>query len=180
MNSNFTEIGIATAEGIFEGKNTTFVVEFFGKPSENKTEEKPIINKKIVVVENQKEVIPSVAGVSTENILSEDIKKESDIKIVEETKDFIVAQNENASIDENIEPALVASESKSFSTWYERFIINPTNIILIIYKIILGAVLLSTLLMLTKKYEKHHTKHLALSIILIILVATLLFFVSFK
>lgn len=32
MNSNFREIGIATVEGIFEGKQTTFVVEFFGAP----------------------------------------------------------------------------------------------------------------------------------------------------
>lgn len=32
MNSNFREVGIATIDGVFEGKPTTFVVEFFGTP----------------------------------------------------------------------------------------------------------------------------------------------------
>jgi uncharacterized protein YkwD len=32
MNPNFREVGIATIDGVFEGKQTTFVVEFFGTP----------------------------------------------------------------------------------------------------------------------------------------------------
>jgi uncharacterized protein YkwD len=33
LNKNFTEIGIGVAKGMFEGHETTFVVQFFGKPS---------------------------------------------------------------------------------------------------------------------------------------------------
>lgn len=33
LNGNFTEIGIAAAQGIYEGRETTFVVQFFGKPA---------------------------------------------------------------------------------------------------------------------------------------------------
>jgi uncharacterized protein YkwD len=32
LNTNFTEIGIGVAKGMFEGRETTFVVQFFGKP----------------------------------------------------------------------------------------------------------------------------------------------------
>jgi len=32
LNTNFTEIGIGVADGMFEGHKTTFVVQFFGKP----------------------------------------------------------------------------------------------------------------------------------------------------
>jgi hypothetical protein len=32
LSGNFTEIGIGTAEGVYKGKETTFVVQFFGKP----------------------------------------------------------------------------------------------------------------------------------------------------
>jgi hypothetical protein len=32
LNGYFTEIGIATAEGVYEGRPTTFVVQMFGKP----------------------------------------------------------------------------------------------------------------------------------------------------
>ncbi len=35
LNPKFTEIGIATAEGIFQGRSTTFVVQAFGTPSES-------------------------------------------------------------------------------------------------------------------------------------------------
>lgn len=175
MNSNFTEIGIATADGIFEGKQTTFVVQFFGKPSEIKTEEKPIINRQIVADKIDKITTPSVAGASADNIAKED-----NIKIVEETKDFIVIKDENTS-EENIEIVSSNSEEiKPLSVWYERLIFNPTNTVLLIYKFILGIILISTLLMLTKKYEEHHTKHLVLSIILIILVVTLLIFISYN
>jgi hypothetical protein len=32
MNGRYTEIGIATARGVYKGKETTFVVQLFGKP----------------------------------------------------------------------------------------------------------------------------------------------------
>lgn len=32
LNTNFTEIGIGTAEGKYKGRNTTYIVQFFGKP----------------------------------------------------------------------------------------------------------------------------------------------------
>ena len=37
LNTNFTEIGIGVAKGMFEGHETTFVVQFFGKPFDNET-----------------------------------------------------------------------------------------------------------------------------------------------
>lgn len=35
LNSQFTEIGIATAQGIYEGRSTTFVVQVFGLPAQS-------------------------------------------------------------------------------------------------------------------------------------------------
>jgi hypothetical protein len=37
VNGKFTEVGIATAEGFYGGKQTTFVVQFFGTPAKKKT-----------------------------------------------------------------------------------------------------------------------------------------------
>lgn len=174
LNSNFTEIGIATVDGIFEGKQTTFVVEFFGKPSENTVKEKSVINKKVIEDKITKTIVPNVAGASTENILKED-----GIKTIEESDKLIVVKNEN--IIENTAPIIninSTEEYKKLSTWYERFIVTPTSAILIIYKTILGLVLISTLLLLSKKYQKHHTRHLVLGIILIVVITTLLFILS--
>jgi hypothetical protein len=172
VNSNFTEIGIATAEGFFEGKNTTFVVELFGSPSKIQSKEKPPVKSNSIVKQIDKVVIPTVAGASASNL------KEDGIKIIEESDKLIVAKNEN-SLDDAV-PTSNNLNNKPISTWYERFIIQPTNIIVIIYKIILGLVLVSTLLLLTKKYQKHHTKHIVMGVILTILITILLLVISIK
>lgn len=39
MNGNYTEIGIATAQGVYKGRNAIFVVEVFGLPAKVLTEE---------------------------------------------------------------------------------------------------------------------------------------------
>ena len=35
LNKNFTEIGVGVANGVYEGHETTFIVQFFGKPYNN-------------------------------------------------------------------------------------------------------------------------------------------------
>ncbi len=37
LNNNYSEVGIAVREGTFEGRNATFVVQMFGKPTKTKT-----------------------------------------------------------------------------------------------------------------------------------------------
>lgn len=176
LNSRFTEIGIATVDGYFEGKNTTFVVEFFGKPSLYKTEEKPI-NKDIVVNQTDKIITPNVAGVATESDIKKINKVEPNIKVVEETKEFIVVKDESVTEDE---VQIVSSdlEDQSMSTWCNRFIVSPTKTIRLAYIIILSLILLSILLMLSKEYKKHHTKHLLMGIILMIVISVLLYIIS--
>ena len=46
LNTNFTEIGVGIADGVYQGKNTTFVVQFFGKPfvgNKNVPKEKKVL-----------------------------------------------------------------------------------------------------------------------------------------
>jgi uncharacterized protein YkwD len=49
LNEHFTEIGIATADGMFNGHKTTFVVQFFGTPISIK----PVITPTVVVSEDK-------------------------------------------------------------------------------------------------------------------------------
>ena len=170
MNSHFTEIGIATADGVFEGKNTTFVVEFFGKPSKIQTVEKPIAVKK-VETNNTNIVTPTVAGASTENIPAV-----NNIKTIQETKDFVVVKNDAVTEESPIVVNNVTN--KDISTWYDRFIFSPTNTIKIIYNIIFYLLLLSMTLVLLKEYKKHHTKHIAIGTSVAVLIGVLLYFIS--
>lgn len=179
LNSNFTEIGIATVDGVFEGKDTTFVVEFFGNPSREVTKEKPITKNKLAVNNTDKIITPSIAGASAENIPKENNNKEPNIKIIEETDKFIIAKNEN--VTEKEIPAISDNfnlENNPVSTWYARFIVSPTSTIRLIYIIIFGLTLVAILLMLSKAYQKHHTKHLIMGIILLIIITVLLYIIS--
>ncbi len=47
LNTNFTEIGIGIATGTYEGHQTTFVVQFFGKPYFETKENNAVITEKI-------------------------------------------------------------------------------------------------------------------------------------
>lgn len=171
MNSHFTDIGIATIDGMFEGKNTTFVVEFFGSPSPISATPKPVTPNKVAVNTNTT-VTPTVAGASAENI-----PKVENIKIISENDKLIVAKNENVTEEVPVVPTTI-EPTKSVSTWYERLVVSPTNVIRIIYTIIFALVLVAVLLMLTREYQKHHTKHLVMGMILMFIITSLLYIVS--
>jgi len=164
LSSNFTEIGIATIDGIYKGKNTTFVVEFFGSPLKGKISEKSNKNNKIVINETKEIVAPTVAGASIDNLTT-----------LEETDKFVIVKNNTES---EFSPVASSLNNKSFSTCWERFVVSPTQTIRIIYTIIFGLVLLSMIFVLFKEYKKHHAKHLLLGIILIILIVVLSYLVS--
>lgn len=168
LNSRFTEIGIFALDGFFEGRNTTFVVEFFGKPAEFKV---PQADASTGVSGKKQKVValkPEVAGASIENI-----KEEESFEIIEETDKFISVQNTNVAGVIALEN-LNLSSNKIFSTWYMRFVVNPTHTIKIIYYVILGFVILAIILMLSKEYQKHHIKHLTMGVSLIVFIGILL------
>ncbi|MFA6251442.1 MAG: CAP domain-containing protein [Candidatus Paceibacterota bacterium] len=178
LSSHFTEVGIATVDGVFEGKNTTFVVEFFGRPAEAKVIEKSILKTpQTLPKETNKVTTSSVAGVSAEKVPSQNTKQDLNIKTVEETDKYIVVKNENI-LGEEFPIISDNLKSKSLSTCFERFIVSPTQTIKYIYMIVLVLVLIAILLMLSKEYKKHHIKHVVMGVVLVIIVAVLLYTIS--
>ena len=156
VNPHFSEIGIAVVEGFFEGKDTTVVVEFFGTPAFVSTQ-------KVVTAQEQKllpekENIfqvtkPTVAGVSIEN------KKELVVETISETDSFVEVKS--------IEPVVILTSPQietRQSTWYERFIFNPTETVRSIYLLLVGLILTAVVLLVGKEYQKHHRKHFAMGL----------------
>jgi len=77
LNVNFTEIGIGIADGIYEGRKTTFVVQFFASPFvENKkienenilTEQKEQKEEKLIIESLTNIIEPTVAIVTRSDI----------------------------------------------------------------------------------------------------------------
>jgi hypothetical protein len=98
LNSNFTEIGVATAKGVYNGKETIFVVQMFGKPTL-----KPVVS----TVEEPLDEI------------SESVVLEEDLEVVVEKETFIAVKNTESSPS----VGLVASDT---SVGYQASVIDRT------------------------------------------------------
>ena len=182
LNSRFTEIGIMALDGVFEGRNTTFVVEFFGKPAGVKVAEASTDTTVSEAIAPEKEIVadPEVAGATAEGTEVKTPKTNIPVKIIAETDEvtekFISAENTEATEPpvENVS----LSQNKNLSTWYTRLVVNPTNTIKTIYGILLILVFLAMSTMLTVEYQRHHTKHLALGVALIVVIGVSLYFLN--
>lgn len=162
LNGRFTEIGLATIDGEYNGKQTTFVVQMFGTPAFasvdtniEKTAPKPVV---------KNSTGPSVEGESIEN--------KKTLVAVENTPDFVAVQNTQFDTTKNA-PKSSAVAIPQYSTWYERFMFNESHYISILYKILITIVALSLLLMFTIEIKRHHIKHIVYGCVVLCLLAFL-------
>ncbi len=164
LHQNYTEIGITAIAGTFEGRDTTFVVEFFGKPqaspalASTNTRQVSNVQENVKIVDETER--PGVAGASTEK--------------------FIAVQNisQNTSAVQPVPKTPTVVSGDSYSTWYMHLAVSPTNAIKAIYGVILGFVLVAMLLVISKEYQKHHFKHLMMGVLLIVLTGAFMYLIK--
>lgn len=188
LNDNFTEIGIATAAGTYQGRPTTFVVELFGKPlvmtksvpvdtflEQTGMKEKPAENtpepKQSLVA-----IAPSVRGASAENV-----------SIIDQTDNFISVKNETPIAE--VGPTVVdtttdapnqqdknpAPDETTYSTWYERILLSPSRTVSHIYLALLIFISLYLLIMIGIEVKRQHLKHITYAFLLLVIILLLLF-----
>ncbi len=181
LNQHYTEIGISAVDGTYEGRTTTFIVEFFGKPTKTAlASNTPTVdnagNVPQVVPTTDKNLQPEIAGANAQTTP----KTTDTIRVIEQTEKakekFIGVENtyKSADITAASEAPVVATDD-SYSTWYQRLAVSPTNAIKALYSTILALVLMSMILVMFKEYQKHHFKHLLMGALLIILTSAFFF-----
>ncbi len=152
VNPNFTQIGIATAEGVYQGKPTTFVVQMFGKPS--------VVPVAVVDTVSRPKTTPPrpvtvVLGETT--VIAQN---------TQENSTFVAVKNEAA---ESVPIAETIPESVGNQTpWYQKLLIElskPIGIILII----IGALLIIGFV-LSFIYHKTVTERIAAAVLIAFLV----------
>ena len=174
LNGNFTEIGVATAEGIYKGERTTFVVQLFASPASSVTKVTPKIEtaKEVAIVEDAT-VSPSVAG--------ESIEVEEEYLPLYTSVDYVAVKNVSASNDqpvssvdspvveesemqnvENDEPSVLTAAS--YTTVFQRMMASPSNTISTIYLVIFVGRCISLLLMIFIEIKKQHHKSILLGV----------------
>ncbi|MDQ5949160.1 MAG: hypothetical protein QG589_286 [Patescibacteria group bacterium] len=151
LNNRFTEIGIATAQGMYEGKVTTFVVQFFGRPTKKinaVSQANPI-----VVRDSQKELSEKkvITPVSTQ-VLGE--QTDNQLYVAVENK-------EPASV-----PSGVVSEK---STIWHKILVSPSKTMSIIYTILGIIIGVGLALIMTTKIKQQHISPLVWGAVILLL-----------
>ncbi len=163
VRKEFTEIGIATASGIYQGHEAVFVVQFFGKPAVEKT--KPILTTSETKIKENKVIaeIPKPAQINAPVVLGEEIQ----INPIKEEK-----------IEQAIEPVksieteLVVNTRDQYSNEAYKLVSSPRKTANNIFTGILALILIVLSIFILKSEKKHPEvvlRSLAIIVIIIIL-----------
>ncbi len=168
VDSRFTEIGIATKTGVWQGRQTTFVVQLFGAPT--RIASVPIADASAEQTgASSAKVSSSASPVGEPKVAGASETSAQPITIVSETDDTIVAQNNSAfSI-----VSLAAQSDAPKSSLADKAIVRiPTisNYALTAMAII---VLLGLLLFVFVEIRRQHPKHVFAGVVAFFILASL-------
>ena len=196
MSNNFTEIGIATAEGYYNGTKTTYVVQMFGTPAFIKKAEAsptvtpvatpistPIVAKakptakkttvvKLIEVAVAPVVTPIVKGESTEVVTVPPEK----LKVVKETNNSIFVENTDINNDQvALQTPTTITPSPTYSTWKERLLFFMPSYTDRLYKIFFYLIIVALFLMTVIEVRRQHPKNIAYGILLVVIIFCLIY-----
>lgn len=167
LSKNFSEIGIATAEGIYKGRPTTFVVQLFGSPLPKE------------IIEARKEETRSVAIVEEPktDVLGSTASEEL-FEIIESSETF-------AAVDLNGEPLLDVMETveqgrflppaDGYASVLDIVTTAPKRILYAIYGILALFVGLALSSYFVVEIKRHHMRHIIYGVLLLIFIASVMF-----
>ncbi len=125
LNGHYTEIGIATAEGMYQGHRTTFVVQEFGRPSIA-----AVTRHKVQQVVPNNPTVPATATVQGSAVLGE-----SSAPITTQATTYAKSATAiGAGQTDATQPSIsVASMPPTQAPWWARYITSPRDMMKIIY-----------------------------------------------
>jgi hypothetical protein len=190
LNAGFTEIGIATAKGTFEGHDTIFVVQMFGRPARTAVVPDSVAtNPNISDTDSQE---PAIAGESTVTEADEETLEvlfdDSMFLAVEHVGEEGRSDTESVEVsvpkeelelspqtDEDVAGTAAAGLVEPSSTWWQRMLSQPYQVLRWVYALIVIFVIVALLLMVFIEIEKQHFRHVFYGLLVLALVLTLLY-----
>lgn len=154
MDAKFTEIGIGTAKGRYEGYDTVFVVQMFGAPAvavvaENIPESIPVASPAVLAEVEEIDVVPEVAGVA-----------ESDSS-VDVTEAGTVVYESFAAITDPEATLSQGEEVPAPLSFWGRLATSPKLVLQILYSIIGVLVVIALILSIVIEWRRQHPVQLA-------------------
>lgn len=169
LSGNFTEIGIATSQGMYEGEPTTFVVQLFGKPAPayvpqkdqsvitKETEPLPISQNKLLATTTG---ATEVAGASLQTVVVNNM--------------FIAVKNTNVATGTS-DVATSTPETLSPDSFLYRLLASPQTTLAYAYVIFGALIILALALDTFIEIRRHHPRHVVYAVFLWVLILALLY-----
>lgn len=191
MNDRYTEIGIATAPGIYKGDSTVFVVQMFGRPRTAQ----PVAAPATAVVEASLAVTSTSASVSEpDNVLGEEIalaNSESSSSAYAETpaaaasvpvRETETAEIQNPEVTEQEASAPLAAAAAEpapeYTTWWQRLLVSPSEVVQDLYTVLFAVVVFSLILKIFIEIRLQHPKNILYGVLLLAIIGIFMFWNS--
>lgn len=179
LNARFTEIGIATKDGYYNGRPTTYVVQMFGTPAFAKktaqvavaTTTKTVLKKTTII--KKATTTPVVATVTlVPSVKGEAIDLNQELETLTETKEFIAVKN-NAVAEE--QQVVMPVPPTHYSTWYERFLVKNSSYTDALFQALTIVLVIALALMIFVEIRHQHLKNILLGVLLLIVLISLMY-----
>lgn len=189
LNDKFTEIGIAMAPGVYNGRDTIFVVQLFAQPAPQA----------LVVAEKEKsdaveeKEVPSVtvlAQASTTGEVAsaevEPVKKEKEVEVLSEQSDvlkkpvntemFIAVSNDAYVSTATKEVIPTNSKSEPEVSIIDKALSSPKTALEMVYIVLGSIIFIALIILLIVEPRRQHPKNIIYAILLLLLILVLLYF----
>lgn len=188
LGQQFTEIGIATAEGSYQGQSVIFVVQEFGRPA---AAIQPVaISTTTPTAALAPVVLPAVAGTSTPlkeskppaaatNATSSPTEvsgtstEEALLRVILENDNFIAVQ----SVPATNSPLVAAASGPfaSFTSFFQKVLTSPRTFMNLIYVILAAVIMIALTLMIFLEVRRQHPLNVLYGVGLLLLIIVLLY-----
>lgn len=192
LGRNYTEIGIATADGYYKGGKTTFVVQMFGSPKvlaaapaaeqtvspKSENTEPQTSDAEAVETQTENPGDTAVLGTETTNLptpedtaaLPEEFAQTSDVSQNPADSYLYDSSTEvNTSLNQTDEnPSPVPAES--YTNWFQRLLVSPTDIVQSLYIVLAVIVIFALILKIFIEIRLQHPRNIIYGVLLLVII----------
>lgn len=177
LNGKFTEVGIATANGVYNGRPTIFIAQEFGRQMPGVTTQKvapktSITTQKTTVPASTSPVLAATSTSSTTRVLGEtNTKNIEQPKVLAETDTFIAVENTSPadidSVTTEVQDVQTGSKVVALSTQPKK--------LSSLYLVLAGLVILALACMIGIEFRRQHPKNVLAGTVLLIFIVVLFY-----
>lgn len=159
LNNHYTEIGIATAPGMYKGKKTTFVVQMFASP------------KKSAVVSTVENTLTPKRAEASELAVDESFpQSETVVSDAGSVMTFVNPEATSVELSQTAEANNGTAEKIVYTNWFERMLVSPSLVVHYVYVVLASLIVFSLILKIFIEIRLQHPKNIAYGILLLVVV----------